>query len=197
MATEQRDTVPSSEYEVWHADPAYPDPLPSDLERPEFDAVWRAIKGWDIGREPRPGRPRLYSGASGSEVMHILNALPTTTTADEVRENIRAYLQHVADVEVGSLLSRGGRETVGLCAEWVRNRLDEKWLADKVVPFPQQGEPAPGPEVAPSDKAMVGAIRMIIEEWEGATVGQSASCQAEHAARHLDRIRSLVQGGSR
>lgn len=56
-------------------------------------------------------------------------------SANQVRENIRAYLQHVADTEVGTVLSPASRAIVGFCAEWVNNRLDEKWLADKVVPL--------------------------------------------------------------
>lgn len=121
---EPRDTVPSSEFLLWRDDPAYPDPTPEDLKRPEFEAVWRAIRGWDIGREPPPGRQRLYAGATGNEVMHILNALPKT------------------------------------------------------------------------DDGTVDAVRQIIAEWEGTTVAQTASCQAEHAARHLDRIRTIVRGGT-
>lgn len=193
---EPRDTVPSSEFLLWRDDPAYPDPTPEDLKRPEFEAVWRAIRGWDIGREPPPGRQRLYAGATGNEVMHILNAVPSMVGAEQVRENIHAYLQHVANVEVGSILTRRGREVVGFCAAWVRNRLDEKWLADKVVPFPLPKELAPPLEAPPSETTALEAVRQIIAEWEGTTVAQTASCQAEHAARHLDRIRTLVRGGS-
>lgn len=52
----------------------YPDPSPVDLCSPEFEAIWSAIKGWDISREGS-GPYALYSGATGADVMHILLAL--------------------------------------------------------------------------------------------------------------------------
>jgi hypothetical protein len=54
----------------------YPNPTESDLKDPDFEAVWNAIKEWDLSRyrETKSGH-RLYSGASGNDVMHILLAL--------------------------------------------------------------------------------------------------------------------------
>ena len=52
-------------------EPAYPDPTEADLESPEFNAIWDAIKGWDVSRYNNG----LYAGANGSDVMHILAAL--------------------------------------------------------------------------------------------------------------------------
>ena len=55
----------------------YRDPLPSELNTPEFNAVWEAIKKWDIGRSEdilSDGR-RMYSGATGNHVVCILDAL--------------------------------------------------------------------------------------------------------------------------
>lgn len=46
------------------------------------------------------------------------------------REGIAAYLDHVASVEVGTVLSATARGVVGCCAAWVRNRLDEKWAKE-------------------------------------------------------------------
>ncbi len=46
------------------------------------------------------------------------------------REDIAEYLEHVASVQVGSMLTDDGREIVSWCASWVRARLDEKWRAD-------------------------------------------------------------------
>lgn len=43
------------------------------------------------------------------------------------RESIAAYLAHIASMDVGTVLTPEGRELVGMCAEWVRNRLDEDW----------------------------------------------------------------------
>lgn len=52
-------------------DPSYPDPTESDLASPEFNAVWEAIKGWDIARHG----DGMRAGATGNDVMHILLAL--------------------------------------------------------------------------------------------------------------------------
>lgn len=47
------------------------DPTGEDLNDPIFNAVWEAIKAWDIGRMPGEGR----SGATGTDVMTIINAI--------------------------------------------------------------------------------------------------------------------------
>jgi hypothetical protein len=54
---------------VWHE--MYPNPTESDVNSPEFKAIWEAIKGWDLQRQKGVG----YGGVSGSDVMHILEAL--------------------------------------------------------------------------------------------------------------------------
>jgi septal ring factor EnvC (AmiA/AmiB activator) len=54
------------------------------------------------------------------------------------RESIAAYLEHVASVEVGTILSVREREIVGLCAAWVRNQLDRKRDAEpEAETFPE------------------------------------------------------------
>jgi|SRR5579859_3736937 len=47
------------------------DPTPQELESPEFNAVWNAIKKWDISRTSNG----LYAGATGTDVCTILDAL--------------------------------------------------------------------------------------------------------------------------
>ncbi len=47
------------------------EPTKKDLESSEFNAIWNAIKGWDIERKQGEG----YAGATGTDVMTILNAL--------------------------------------------------------------------------------------------------------------------------
>ena len=47
------------------------DPTEGDLADPMFLAVWDAIKRWDIRRSPDRG----YAGATGTDVMTILNAI--------------------------------------------------------------------------------------------------------------------------
>lgn len=50
---------------------ALTDPTKDDLQTPEFNAVWNAIKRWDIDRGLNEG----WSHATGTDVMTILNAL--------------------------------------------------------------------------------------------------------------------------
>lgn len=47
------------------------DPSEADLASPEFSAVWKAIRRWDIERSPSAGRAH----ATGTDVMTILRAL--------------------------------------------------------------------------------------------------------------------------
>ena len=52
------------------------EPIEKDLESPEFNAVWNAIKKWDIDRGIEQTLNRSnYSGATGTDVMTILNSL--------------------------------------------------------------------------------------------------------------------------
>lgn len=62
----------NSQFDFIDPDSNYPDPTDEDLESPLFEAVWEAIKMWDISRDP--GRTG-YSGATGSDVMYILEAI--------------------------------------------------------------------------------------------------------------------------
>jgi hypothetical protein len=52
-----------------------PSPTPDDMNDPLFQAIWQAIKAWDIARGPGRG----YAGANGSDVMTILSAIRATT----------------------------------------------------------------------------------------------------------------------
>lgn len=50
----------------------YPDPTPEMLNGdPLFDAIWSAIKGWDISRH----NDGLYSGPTGNDARHIYDAI--------------------------------------------------------------------------------------------------------------------------
>jgi 3-oxoacyl-[acyl-carrier-protein] synthase III len=49
---------------------AYPDPTDKDLNDPLFEAIWQAIKDWDICRDPI--NTVLYASATGNDVMRIL-----------------------------------------------------------------------------------------------------------------------------
>lgn len=47
------------------------DPTEEDLQSPVFEAIWQAIKLWDIERDFEAGR----AGATGTDVKTILNAI--------------------------------------------------------------------------------------------------------------------------
>lgn len=62
----------------------YPDPTPEMLSGDRlFDAIWSAIKGWDIQRVHGSG----YSGASGNDARHIYDAVKAAEA-----ENLRGLL---------------------------------------------------------------------------------------------------------
>ncbi len=50
---------------------AMTEPTAHDLESPLFNAIWSAIKGWDIERLPGEG----YANANGTDVMAIIDSL--------------------------------------------------------------------------------------------------------------------------
>lgn len=51
---------------------SWPDPTPEQLNDPLFQAIWTAIKSWDIAV---PGAYGGYCGASGNHVRNILEAV--------------------------------------------------------------------------------------------------------------------------
>jgi hypothetical protein len=52
------------------------EPTEVDLQSSEFNAVWDAIKKWDLDRGDISTSNRCnYHGATGTDVMTILNAL--------------------------------------------------------------------------------------------------------------------------
>lgn len=57
-------------------------PTDADLNSGEFNAIWNAIKKWDISRYPGCG----YAGANGSDVMEILRALRTVGLLNDRKE---------------------------------------------------------------------------------------------------------------
>ncbi len=51
------------------------EPTEEDLKSPLFEAIWQAIKKWDIEREYGQGR----AGATGTDVKTIMNAIAKIT----------------------------------------------------------------------------------------------------------------------
>lgn len=62
----------------------YPEPTPAMLDNnPLFDAIWGAIKRWDISRH----NDGIYSGPTGNDVRHIYDAIKRIPTEpQEVRK---------------------------------------------------------------------------------------------------------------
>lgn len=73
------------------------DPTPAELASPRFNAVWNAIKKWDISRESNG----LYAGATGTDVCTILDAIDSAglaSAANRERE-LREALEHYFHAE--------------------------------------------------------------------------------------------------
>jgi hypothetical protein len=78
----------------------YPEPTTHDLERPEFLAVWYAIRRWDIKRNNEVG----YASSTGNDVMYILNSIKNyccvsdqKTIMEIVKNKLPVENQHLAD----------------------------------------------------------------------------------------------------
>jgi hypothetical protein len=62
-----------------------PNPDQAMLDSPEFEAIWQAIKRWDINA---PEYYRGYCGANGSHVAVILNALAAANIRLEQHDRV-------------------------------------------------------------------------------------------------------------
>ena len=98
---------------------SYRDPSPEDLKRPEFEAIWQAIKHWDINV---PDKYRGYCGATGNHVMAILDAVES-----RVKE-LEAELEHIRFVT-----GRSGCEIVDRLADAERTREERDALKAKLA----------------------------------------------------------------
>ena len=105
----ERHRDPDKEYVRFDAgvvagkDISYPDPTEADLKDPDFEAVWDAIKKWDISRY---GDERSYAGATGNDVMHILLALKHSASQLPELQQLRQQLaktQTLLSIATGSL----------------------------------------------------------------------------------------------
>jgi hypothetical protein len=63
------------------------DPTEKDLADPLFNAIWLAIKSWDIQREHGRG----YAMATGTDVMTILQAVRSFQVISCTSENMHPY----------------------------------------------------------------------------------------------------------
>jgi len=60
------------------------DPTSKDLNDPMFEAIWQAIKGWDLSRNGGVGAS--YAGATGTDVMTVLIPVRETLVAWAVEQ---------------------------------------------------------------------------------------------------------------
>jgi hypothetical protein len=70
-----------------------PSPTEEQRESPEFEAVWQAIKTWDVNV---PESYEGYCGANGSHVALILNALADAGSGASGLEGLRRDLSFLA-----------------------------------------------------------------------------------------------------
>lgn len=68
------------------------DPTVEDLKNPTFNAIWNVIKHWDIRRTPDSHEEHLYSYATGTDVMKIMNVLRDSATIKLLEKTVRGIL---------------------------------------------------------------------------------------------------------
>lgn len=82
---------------------SYRDPTKAETQTPEFEAIWQAIKRWDINV---PDQYAGYCGATGNHVMTILDAL-----RDAKLSLVLATPPTENEIAVGRLLAEQAKQT--------------------------------------------------------------------------------------
>ena len=54
---------------------SYREPTQDDRDQTRFEAIWDAIKGWDIARNDGSAGGEGYAGPTGNDVVHIMDAM--------------------------------------------------------------------------------------------------------------------------
>lgn len=86
------------------------EPTEKDVNDPLFNAVWEAVKLWDISREP--ASRRLYAEINGTDIMTILCA-------------VRPF--------VAEALSEGRKRGLEEAVEIVKESAKSKWFTDSMA----------------------------------------------------------------
>lgn len=70
------------------------DPTPDEIKTPEFNAIWRCIKNWDIGipEDVTEEGHQLYSEATGNHVVAIIDALRKMVIEEWHKEHTDYYV---------------------------------------------------------------------------------------------------------
>lgn len=95
----------------------WPDPTEDMLKTPEFEAVWKAIKSWDINV---PKAYNGYCGATGNHVRAILDSIHESKTPEKL--SYRLYdstLQQLLE-----LLHKAYYPKIYLGKEWLEEAME-------------------------------------------------------------------------
>ena len=134
------DTLAPCDCEVCQErDSSWPDPTPEMLEDPDFNAVWEAIKTWDISVPEVYGN--LYSGATGNHVRRILDALKEV---DKLNASEALYAFGAWLTTRDESITMSGHDDAAPVAEVISLFCEENNLSDprpgweKNISFPEQ-----------------------------------------------------------
>ena len=132
---------------ITHDDPIemneYRSPTDAELASTEFEAIWQAVKEWDISRYPV--EHRLYHTATGSDVCRILDALTAGGLAvvpvEPTAEITKAMAESRAQSDEGEFWPL--HDLLGLQGEnETRLVIREAWRAGLAAATARQGQPA-------------------------------------------------------
>lgn len=140
--------------------PNWPDPTPSHLADPRFDAIWRAIRSWDINV---PEAYQGYCGATGNHVRAILDALNRETLVSELVHAVQFAGYTIDRNDLRDLLSShfsrpaGSPEPAPQSSDPAPPGGQQSGLGPPIGTAPEATtpvltpEPAPTPESSPAD----------------------------------------------
>lgn len=83
-----------------------------------FEAIWQAIKGWDLERSPG----ELYAHATGDDVRTILKSI----------EPIIAQREHEAELRGRIAEARYAADRVGVTDDYYQHEIDE-WFTERIA----------------------------------------------------------------
>lgn len=96
-----------------------PSPTEEQLASPLFEAIWQVIKTWDISRRKEgEGLCRFYSGANGSDVVEIMEAVQKASAHEIERELTPEELMRTGNTlpELGTVPVSPSRHAVFMSA---------------------------------------------------------------------------------
>lgn len=191
QGAEIADTLAPCDCEVCQErDSSWPDPTPEMLDDPDFNAVWEAIKTWDISVPEVYGN--LYSGATGNHVRRILDALKEV---DKLNASEALYAFGAWLTTRDESITMSGHDDAAPVAEVIGLFCEENNLSD---PRPGWEKNISFPEQIGKRIGMIAGI-VAIEKFEMLPLPPDKLLKAREAvARLADRHRKSIlknQGG--